>query len=419
MWGVTSGTGSAGTVAWTQISRFNGGAGAAVTFSPASPVTGPLAVAPVTLPVTWLDFPYVSRTLTATGGKPPYTWTVTAGSLPPGMSLSSAGVLSGSSVTAAGTYGFTVQVTDGNASTATAGQAVTVNPPPPGFPALSTGSASNTSLPPGSAYYDPSICPASNGSNSYVSADWVQPTGSYSQTIGAYSPSVFYVTANGAPAGTGQVQAYPNYTQQWNNWGGTTWNGLLNTPLSAFKSLTVTFDVTVPLTGSYELGADLWTGYTTTNNPATGVPQDVMVWPYTSPERAIGNAAPLFAPDVTIGAFTYDVYGSVGSEIIFAIQGPGGTGTYAQMTSGTIDVLGPILWCQSHGLNMGSPPFFSAIDFGWEICNTDTYLGSGVTQTENFIVNDFTYVWQLAGQPPASYRPNLVNRVATIPARIG
>lgn len=49
--------------------------------------------------------------LVASGGTPPYTWSVIAGSLPPGMTLSSAGVLSGAA-TAMGTYVFTYQVKD-------------------------------------------------------------------------------------------------------------------------------------------------------------------------------------------------------------------------------------------------------------------------------------------------------------------
>ena len=54
--------------------------------------------------------------LEATGGTPPYSWSVSAGGLPAGLSLSTAGVLSGTPTTA-GTFSFTVQVTGGGTST--------------------------------------------------------------------------------------------------------------------------------------------------------------------------------------------------------------------------------------------------------------------------------------------------------------
>lgn len=56
------------------------------------------------------------ETLAASGGVPPYLWSVVSGSLPIGLSLSSAGVLSGTP-TSARTYAFTIQLTDSNSST--------------------------------------------------------------------------------------------------------------------------------------------------------------------------------------------------------------------------------------------------------------------------------------------------------------
>lgn len=50
-----------------------------------------------------------NQTLAATGGIPPYTWSVASGSLPGGLSMSSAGVLSGTP-TQVGTASFSVRV---------------------------------------------------------------------------------------------------------------------------------------------------------------------------------------------------------------------------------------------------------------------------------------------------------------------
>lgn len=52
-----------------------------------------------------------SATLTASGGVPPYTWSLIAGALPSGVSLSPAGVLSGTPA-AAGVFKFTAQASD-------------------------------------------------------------------------------------------------------------------------------------------------------------------------------------------------------------------------------------------------------------------------------------------------------------------
>src|SRR6266545_3676151 len=82
-----------------------------------------------TLPAGTVGTAY-STTLSATGGTPPYSWSVTTGSLPQGLTLgSTAGVISGTP-TAAGTASFTVGVRDTNSLTASAGFSLTINPAP-------------------------------------------------------------------------------------------------------------------------------------------------------------------------------------------------------------------------------------------------------------------------------------------------
>jgi hypothetical protein len=70
---------------------------------------------PSPLPLSTIGTAY-AQTLSASGGTPPYSWTVVSGNLPPGLTLSSAGVISGMP-TAFGTYFVTVQIADSTGAT--------------------------------------------------------------------------------------------------------------------------------------------------------------------------------------------------------------------------------------------------------------------------------------------------------------
>ena len=79
-------------------------------------VANPLQITTASLPGGTVGQPY-SQTVTASGGKSPYSWTLSSGALPPGLGLGpSSGTISGTPTTA-GSYPFTVRVTDaGNPS---------------------------------------------------------------------------------------------------------------------------------------------------------------------------------------------------------------------------------------------------------------------------------------------------------------
>jgi hypothetical protein len=88
----------------------------------------PLAVSTTTPPAGTLNVSYPATTLQATGGVPPFSWVVTSGQLPPGLNMAGDGAITGTP-TLAGTYPFTVQVTDSEnpAMTATGSFSITVS----------------------------------------------------------------------------------------------------------------------------------------------------------------------------------------------------------------------------------------------------------------------------------------------------
>ena len=92
-------------------------------------VNSPLAITTTSLTAGSVNVPY-SAVLAASGGVPPYTWSITSGSLPAGLSLAASGVISGTP-TSQQTSTFTVQVSDSQtpASTATACLSLTINGP--------------------------------------------------------------------------------------------------------------------------------------------------------------------------------------------------------------------------------------------------------------------------------------------------
>ena len=129
-----------------------------------------IVLAPSTLPDATTGSAY-SQTLTASGGTPPYTFSVSAGTLPPGLALSSAGALTGTP-SQGGTFAFTVTAAEAG------------------------GCAGSR------AYSLTAICPALSVNPVFLPDGSVGTT--YSATLTApagFPPLAFAVTAGALPAG--------------------------------------------------------------------------------------------------------------------------------------------------------------------------------------------------------------------------
>ena len=100
---------SAGSASVTVVNA--GGATSAPVIFTTGPAPTPLTVVPPSTLPTGAVGTYYSQSLYATGGTPPYSWSLISGILPPGLSISSTGVISGTP-TAAGTAAFTANVMD-------------------------------------------------------------------------------------------------------------------------------------------------------------------------------------------------------------------------------------------------------------------------------------------------------------------
>ncbi|MES1261101.1 MAG: putative Ig domain-containing protein, partial [Acidobacteriota bacterium] len=92
-------------------------------------VPPPLRVSSSTLPPATMGQTYSQILSGASGGAPPYTWSLASGSLPDGMSLRAGGTISGLA-TRPGTYTFGVRATDVTGASAAAPATLTIAPVP-------------------------------------------------------------------------------------------------------------------------------------------------------------------------------------------------------------------------------------------------------------------------------------------------
>jgi hypothetical protein len=124
--GTLSGTAAISTQgAYPLTITASNGEGTATTKSFTLTVVPPVSITTTSLPEATATVPY-STTLAASGGKTPYTWSLSSGTLPAGLTLSSAGIISGTPSGVAGTATFVVKVTDSASPNGTATQSLSI-----------------------------------------------------------------------------------------------------------------------------------------------------------------------------------------------------------------------------------------------------------------------------------------------------
>ncbi|MEU4693475.1 hypothetical protein [Actinoplanes sp. NPDC023714] len=174
-------------------------------------------------------------------------------------------------------------------------------------------------------------------------------SGAGPQSIWANSSSNWGVWAN--HPNTGGVKSYPNASKS------------VNIRLSALRSATSSFNVTVPSGGSYATAYDIW---------ANGHTYEIMLW-----MNKAGAVGPLgsFQTTATVGGHTWNVYnGSNGSNAVFSFVRTSNT------SAGTVDIRAVLNWIRARGWY--GDVTLSTIQFGYEITSSSGGL--------NFVTNSYS-----------------------------
>jgi Putative Ig domain len=179
-----------------------------------TPDPPPISVTTTSLPDGQVGGNY-SATLTATGGKAPLSWAISAGALPAGLALASSGAISGTPMTTAAATPITFTVSDSSAPVQTQSVTLRLTVSTAGPPAISI---TTTSLPNGQVGHAYSATLTASGGTaplSWAISSGALPAGLTLASNGVISgtptataaatPITFTVSDSGAPAQTQSV----------------------------------------------------------------------------------------------------------------------------------------------------------------------------------------------------------------------
>ena len=398
----------------------------------------PLSITTAGLPNAVIGKTYLV-TLAATGGTPPYTWSISAGSLPGWATLSgSTGVTSGTATGVPATTSFTVEVTDNASGTATQPLSIVTDvfvpgqpgpvraaakPPPagragssnPGGPSGGGGINSSAGI-----YYSLQTGAQSGGFGPFnfpqiqgggiigpitVTNDvWNPPTpGTWTQQLYVANPAEFIVIAN-MPANSGSVKSYPS--------SGITCNNLL---LQNFTSHISSFAEVQPAPATPGVASEA--AYDTWWNDYAN---EIMMQHDMIDSSNLRGGFPILLTATFGGSYGVPVHnwnlGIFGAEIIWqladgVVDGVGG------IQQGSIDYRAMMNWLADRGyLQNGLASTFSGFGYGWEICSTngqeELYRCSGFTSTYTYSPMETSPGLELYGFTISGPRPqDTINNV--------
>jgi hypothetical protein len=206
----------------------------------------------------------------------------------------------------------------------------------------------------------------SNGWNTYVNNDcWGSTSCGTDPTtykLEANSPGDWQTTVLQGPAGDTAVHSYPDVQQLYDY-----------TPITSLTQLTSTYAETMPAASTGTIAQFAWDIWV---DGPSGTVNEIMVW-VDNKNRGSGGATQVGT--ATIAGQDWTIYQFGDTELIFSLGAPG---TFAQQSSGTVDLLAVLNEAIAQGF-ISADRKVAQVNAGWEICST-----GGAAQT--FRVTDYT-----------------------------